>query len=152
MNATLRKSEFDVSSPVGPWSRQLHAASTDIASTQALTLASVEWQIAVHQRLGHLMRLERGWDGYGGLPVKREVLQFALRILAAVMDDTAVSPQIVPISDGSLQLEWHKRDVHLEVHVLAPYRVQVVYERNAQEDEFDVVGNFARIQQLVPAR
>ncbi len=98
------------------------------------------------------MRLERGWDGYGGLPVKREVLQFALRILAAVMDDTAVSPQIVPISDGSLQLEWHKRDVHLEVHVLAPYRVQVVYERNAQEDEFDVVGNFARIQQLVPAR
>jgi hypothetical protein len=36
----------------------------------------------------------------------------------------APAPQIVPGSNGDLQIEWHTETIDIELHICAPYEVQ----------------------------
>jgi hypothetical protein len=86
----------------------------------SITDSAHEWREAVVARLNELVRLERGWDGYSGASVSFENAHFTLRMLEATCDVDAPVPQIVPGSEGDLQVEWHHEFVHIELHVRAP--------------------------------
>src|SRR2546423_9954773 len=82
-----------------------------------------EWRDSVGNRLEDLIRLERGWDGYRGAPVSFEIAHFAVRMLEVACGLEAPVPQIVPGSQGDLQIEWHTEHGDVELDVLAPNRV-----------------------------
>ena len=65
--------------------------------------------------LMRLRSLGENWDSYGGSPVKPSVTESALRVLSAVMTDNSPAPSVVPLHDGGIQLEWHRRKQDLEI-------------------------------------
>lgn len=93
------------------------------------------WNEALRDRFNHLTALPAGWDGYGGRPVSFSCAVFAANVIEQLCDPELLPPQIVPGSDGTLQLEWHVAGVDVEIDILAPN--EVVATRYVAEDESD---------------
>jgi hypothetical protein len=85
-----------------------------------LSAAEQDWKDDVEAKLEALIRLPDGWDGYQGVPVSFANAVFSLRMLESVCDTDSPSPQIVPGTNGDLQLEWHLPGGDVELHVRAP--------------------------------
>lgn len=85
-----------------------------------LTESTLDWFEEVKRRLGYLIRLEQGWDGYKGLPVRFDNAYFALQMLENICGAETPAPQIVPGVSGDLQIEWHTLKGDIELHVNAP--------------------------------
>lgn len=82
-----------------------------------------DWREDVVSRLNELAALPRDWNGYGAGPVKFETASFALRVLESLCSTEIPAPQIVPGSNGDLQIEWHIQCIDIELHVLKPNEV-----------------------------
>lgn len=93
------------------------------------------------------MKLPAGWDGYAGQPVSFGCAQFAAQLLERLCDEEVPPPSLVPGSDGSLQLEWHRNDFDIEVDILAPYKVIASrFDCLTQlDEEFELETDFAAI-------
>jgi hypothetical protein len=98
------------------------------------------WQAVVGERLEKLRTLPAGWDGYRAPALKQDVFSFAAVLLDEIMQPQTSPPQVVPSSVGGLQIEWHEKDIDIEIHIEAPYRCTIWYEnhRSGQiiDDEF----------------
>ena len=73
------------------------------------------WTDSLVDRLSKLTSLQFGWDGYDGQPVSFGTAHFAYSLLQRLYTDGIEQPQLVPGSDGSLQIEWHENDVDIEI-------------------------------------
>lgn len=82
-----------------------------------------QWRDDVVRRLGELVRLERGWDGYRARAVDFATAHFALSMLDRICLPLTPTPEIVPGVSGDLQIEWHLGSVDIELHVKKPYNV-----------------------------
>jgi hypothetical protein len=56
--------------------------------------------------LNGLLRLRSGWDGHRAAPISAVAATAALTWLDRLADDVTVPPQIFPLPNGGLQLEW----------------------------------------------
>jgi hypothetical protein len=65
------------------------------------------WIESTVTRLSVLEGLTPGWDADGGLPVNRVHANRAVRFLERFMADWFPLPDVVPLADGGVQLEWH---------------------------------------------
>lgn len=68
-------------------------------------------------RLNDLLQLSRGWDGFRARPVTDAAAVTAIKTLFAVANDHSLAPQIVPLVDGGVQLEWHAGGFSIEIEV-----------------------------------
>lgn len=93
------------------------------------------WRDEVKARLDRLVDLETGWDGYQGRPVTFQNAYFTMQMLESACYADALTPQIVPGSDGDLQVEWHTRGGDIELHVRAPNDVHAWRHRADAEDD-----------------
>jgi|AntDryMetagUQ889_1029465.scaffolds.fasta_scaffold03891_2 hypothetical protein len=73
------------------------------------------WLSSVAARLDALLRLPQDWDGYGGAPISAEQATRALDFLLRLMRPTTARPAIGPLSDGGLQVDWHRGQLDVEV-------------------------------------
>lgn len=81
----------------------------------------------VEDQVNRFLDLRPGWDGYRGRPLSDDALNAAIPLLFQVTGGSAVPPQLFPLADGGLQMEWHAagEDIEIEVdgagsaHVLA---------------------------------
>jgi hypothetical protein len=75
--------------------------------------------------------LDADWDSYGAHVVQSDAVLQALRLLAVVFNarEDIADPMIVPTSEGGVQLEWDRDDVHLELEVKPSLDVEVYWER-----------------------
>jgi hypothetical protein len=80
----------------------------------------------VAAELRRIQRLRSGWDGHHAVPVTQAAIYGAASLLGRVLDATSEPPQIFPLADGSIQIEWYAGDeIDIEidsggtVHVLA---------------------------------
>ena len=64
-----------------------------------------------------LAKLDPGWDGYDGVPVLPRVAEHALHLLKAIGAHTQIIPDVVPLSNGGLQLEWYVGIHEIEVEI-----------------------------------
>lgn len=104
--------------------------------------------IEVEDRLEHLQRLEFGWDGYKGEPVSFSNAYFALNIIEAVCIGGTPPPQIVPGTGGDLQIEWHTDAIEIELHILAPNKVEAWIRNSETGDdgkELPLTNNFIEV-------
>lgn len=75
------------------------------------------WWPDVEMQIASLMSLEVDWDSSGGVAPELSVLLEASALLGEVLRPTAVAPALVPLSDGAVQLEWHRRGADVEIIV-----------------------------------
>lgn len=68
-------------------------------------------------RLNQLLQLPQGWDGHRAKPVTERAAIAAMGVLFAVANDRSLSPQVVPLPDGGIQLEWHAGGYSIEIEV-----------------------------------
>lgn len=104
-----------------------------------------EWESVVIPRLEELVRLQRGWDGYKGLPVSFSNAIFAYQMLQSICSSNTPPPQIVPGSSGDLQLEWHTQAGDLELWVQGPNTVYAWCLINGKEKEMTLSNDFSDI-------
>lgn len=108
------------------------------------------WRNAVVQRLEELVRLDQGWDGYRGRPVSLDDAAFVLRALEMACQKDSPAPQIVPCSNGNVQVEWHTEHGDLELLFRGPYSVRAWYSNSdSAEEEVELTNDFLRVSEWI---
>jgi len=95
------------------------------------------WLPDVLRRLQQLSRSPFGWDGEGGTPLQPGALEASAVVLAEIMAEQSLPPQLVLTHEGGLQLEWHERGVDLEVEVRPSGEVEVLCTDRRSGEEWD---------------
>lgn len=94
----------------------------------------LEWLSPTIERLNQLLALPENWDLDGAPRVDPRAAIAALELLgAAARPDTPV-PSIVPTDEGGVQLEWHMREIDLEVEVTPTGRVHGFFVDRDDDD------------------
>lgn len=80
--------------------------------------------VALDARLDQVAALHPNWDGYNAAPVDPALVQ-AIREWGAAMPGWAFAPPpaVVPLSSGSIQLEWRTGSKLLELEFESPTRI-----------------------------
>jgi hypothetical protein len=74
-----------------------------------------EWYGEALERMNRLTDLAAGWNGHGAREVKGDTAMEAVKFLAEVAYPKIAAPSIVPISDGGVQVEWHRGGLDIEI-------------------------------------
>jgi hypothetical protein len=109
------------------------------------------WEDSVRKQLERLLQLEKGWDGYGAGPLRRDVLIFAAGLLYNVLSKDAPAPHITPMSHEGVMLEWHESGIDLEIEIEAPGDVWVSFVDSARgiDDEWPLKANLDSLSEPV---
>jgi hypothetical protein len=92
------------------------------------SVPQVAWLRDAKRKLAELSSLPPNWDSYGGRPLSPEMHLAAGRLIAQIAEPGLPMPAIVPTSDGSIQLEWHERDIDLELRLRTPSLYEFSFE------------------------
>jgi hypothetical protein len=76
---------------------------------------SPAWVAPTVSALSGLLKLQENWDSYGAKSPTEETVVHALLVLSQIMDFQSPVPSVVPLADGGLQFEWHRKQQDLEV-------------------------------------
>ena len=126
---------------------------TDTNLSARITRNNPPWVQELESRLNSLTGLPIGWDGYQGKPVSFSCASFAANLIGRICVDNVPAPQLVPGSDGTLQLEWHLNGYDIEINVLAPFEVVAARYNHAtsEEEEIEVQSDFSELAEWVTA-
>jgi hypothetical protein len=72
----------------------------------------METLVDLDRRLTSFARLEANWDGYDGKPISSLAITAVRRFIEAVKPEYT---ELVPCSDGGVQIEWHVNGVDVEI-------------------------------------
>jgi hypothetical protein len=117
------------------------------------TATEPRWIAPTAARLAELAALKHNWDRRHSAEVSRDALVFAVVILSQVMSETSVTPSIVPLGRGTLQLLWHNNAAELEVEVIRPNEVVAYFldKTTGHEEEVPLTSDFSRITDFLSA-
>lgn len=106
---------------------------------------NTDWINSLRARLNELTSLPFGWDGYYGRPVSFDNVTFAANLIEQLYTNDIPHPQLVPGSDGTLQIEWHFNQVDIEIDILKPYKVFAMLSnhRTGHEEEIPLQTDFS---------
>ena len=129
-------------------------AKSILGSTGSKSLASdltlPGWLKPTIQALGDLFELPKNWDGYGAEQIHGHIPLRALAVLREVMDYDSPAPSIVPLSDGGIQLEWHRHGRSLEIEFPTDAAPSFFYyEESGGEVEGQVSRSYDQIQTYI---
>jgi len=85
--------------------------------------------------------LSHDWNSYGGKPVNRDLINGALFVLGQIMQANSPAPSVVPMGDGGIQIEWHRKQQDLEILFPADEAPQFRYVNRATGLEFEGFAN-----------
>jgi hypothetical protein len=71
----------------------------------------------VEGRINDLLALGAAWDGHRAEPITLDAALAAASVSFALCADVGLAPQIFPLPDGGLQLEWHAGGHSLEIEI-----------------------------------
>lgn len=78
----------------------------------------------VRAEIETLRSLAPDWDGYGAPVIDPAVIDAAKAFIAQLPEGIAFRPRVVPISNGTLQLEWHDGPMSLEFEFETPHTIR----------------------------
>jgi hypothetical protein len=109
------------------------------------------WLLPTICALEDLLHLPGNWDGYGAVRIKEQIAENALLVLVEIMEDDAPVPSVVPLSDGGIQVEWHRRGRNLEIEFPADEAPAFYYYEDRKESECEgpVYRSFGQIEALL---
>lgn len=93
--------------------------------------------------LNKLMALKEGWDGYDGLPTLARVAEHTRMFLEEVEAYTSSAPDLVPLPNGGVQLEWYIGEVEIEVEIEPDGTTTILFECRAdgRSEEIELGGS-----------
>jgi hypothetical protein len=62
-----------------------------------------------------IQSLPDNWDSYAGKKISGELISQSLGTLGFIMEEGSPAPSVVPLGDGGVQLEWHRKQQDLEI-------------------------------------
>ena len=144
--STYDQGQVQAQSPNRPYSTSVFAEHRTIVQD-----SDFPWKSVVTHRLNELCALPIGWDGYAGQPVSFICANFAASMLARLSRDNVPPPSIVPGSDGTLQVEWHRKMFDIELDVLDAQTVVAarINIRADTEEVICVVNDFTEIAKWI---
>ena len=76
-----------------------------------------QWQIEAIRKLLHLLSLPHDWDSYGSPPPAEVAVTAGVGLILGMDLDYFVTPRIVAVSGGGVQLEWTlgSREIEIEI-------------------------------------
>jgi len=96
-----------------------------------------EWTPVVLRRLQAIAQLAAGWDGRSAPGVFPANIEVAMQLLQGVMRSGTPVPELVPTLRGGLQIEWHVKDVDVELEIVSPSRYILTVEDRATDQDFE---------------
>ena len=131
---------WDISSwptePPQSWSAERATLTVEVSRA---TMRS-EWFHHLLWRLRSLLDLRPDWNGYG----ERAVHPASAKRVVALLNEISYvgeTPAVVPLSDGGLQLEWHREGRNLEVEVPPSGPAVAWFYTPDEEDEWVVTSS-----------
>lgn len=100
-------------------------------------LTPPRWIGEATRRCAELLRLNPNWDSYGAEKISPSIIRTVLLILVKLMKENTPFPDLVPISSGGVQIEWHINNVDLELEVLSPLRFVAYYLSQDDKTEWE---------------
>ena len=97
------------------------------------------WLGAVLDELSALLDLKHDWNSYGAVPIEKEAVVAAARLVTFGGQDQ-LRPTIVPVADGGVQLEWHRAGVSIEVEVGPEGHAAVLVDQSGSITEWLVAS------------
>jgi hypothetical protein len=92
------------------------------------------------KQLRELQELPPNWNGYGAVPIAADILRAARFFVLSLPNAFSVKPQIVPMTQGRLQFEWHSGPVSLEIEFESPGKLHYLkWDSQKGFDEEDIV-------------
>jgi len=112
------------------------APSFDIILTPDGTInaTSPAWIVAFTRRIENLLKLQDGWDGVGSKRPQLNCVIEALEFLFGSLSHDTLPPQVVPTSEGGIQLEWHTKGIDLEITFSPGLRASFLFSSNSGPD------------------
>jgi hypothetical protein len=102
--------------------------------------------------LDRLRHLDAGWDGYRAIQIAPRIIDAARTFVFAIPENIAPRPSVVPLINGTLQLEWVEGEKSLEFEFEDENTVHFLQwdpaNNTAEEDSFDV-GDLAKAESLI---
>ncbi|OUJ05369.1 hypothetical protein HK23_06265 [Acetobacter malorum] len=86
-------------------------------------------------RICELLQLRENWDSYHAPALERDLGMFAIQLLNQIMVPGIKAPQIVPTSEGKLQIEWHTGGCDLEIEINGIYDIDMWFQNHRQQEE-----------------
>lgn len=87
-----------------------------------------EWVKATTVRFSELLDLPNNWDHQNASPIDRATATFAFDLLSKCLRSNTPAPQVFPLPSGGVQMEWHMKNIDLEIEVEAPFEVYFSFE------------------------
>jgi hypothetical protein len=83
----------------------------------------------MEEQVTSLLRLPHGWDGRRACRVTERAIGSGIELVFAVAGDLSLPPQIFPLPDGGIQMEWHAGEsVEIEIDPAGDAHVLVTDE------------------------
>jgi hypothetical protein len=105
------------------------------AASYALKPVFPAWLQPTIQSFRDLLQMPPNWDGYAASQMDEQIVRQALLLLAEVMENDAPPPSVVPLSDGGVQVEWHRHGRNLEIEFPADEPPAFCYYEDNSEIE-----------------
>ena len=111
----------------------------------------VAWLRPTVEELISIGELEHNWDSYGASRIPKSRIHAVIDLLDRIMSDSTPPPAVVPTARGTIQLEWHRNGVDLEIDVLGALSCDVYFENtNADSEvEYSVRSDYTRLMKHV---
>ncbi len=88
--------------------------------------------------LDALRMLAPNWDGYGAPAIDAAVIDAAKSFISRLPESLVSRPRVVPMSNGTLQLEWHDGPKSLELEFESPSSIRYLQwhpEQGVEEED-----------------
>lgn len=137
--------ELERASSVGALQYRQSVREAPFASSSFGTPGS--WQSSIRRRLKVILDLPIGWDGYDAAQLSRGTAIFAEQILESVWRPNLPLPEISPMSNGALMVEWIMGQKSLTIEIERPNGILSIYEdEDGDVEEISVTSNVAPIK------
>lgn len=109
------------------------------------------WLRNVLAELDDLSRLPPNWDSRGAVVPSPAAIRGAIDLLALIMRDDTPPPTIVPTARGTLQLEWHRRGMDVEIEIVGRDHAVALVARGDDQDgsEFVVTSDYSHLVDVI---
>ncbi len=98
-----------------------------------------KWLDDTFERVNRLTTLQEDWDGYGASRVSGNAAINAIRFLVKIAYPKLAPPEVVPVADGGLQVEWHRDGLDFEVMFEPDAPASALIEDRAKGTEAETV-------------
>jgi hypothetical protein len=106
---------------------------------------------AILGSIEELGRLEEGWNGYGADRIEPRMMKTAKAFVTSLAVSTP-QPQVVPMTRGRLQLEWHRGNRSLELEFESPTSIRYLKfdpDRGVEEEESISADDTRQLKELL---